>query len=241
MFKRLVCLIYFCSFFSVNFISYASTESVHDIADYENDDINILDNSFQRIWFGNYLVQDRKDKKVQITAEYLCVDYLTNELTRGGKLGYFLSSDYFFYLQLESSIGFKNNFINIEEEKISTRGLGIRKFALNTLYIDSGINLRTVSYSEESMSKYQDLRGRSEFESEVTVGKLAIGNQWYWKNMSFGVEWLGLSVPLFSRIKSETIEGNQNQYEVDWNQRQRRRLTKYASVRVLNISLGLAF
>ena len=93
-----------------------------------------------------------------------------------------------------------SEFSSTENIKNYSLGVHFKKYEKNSFYWRMGGDYRTTSFNISNGSSRA-------FESESVNFTAAIGNQWYWRSFTLGVDWLGASVPLISKIKSESASG----------------------------------
>lgn len=71
-------------------------------------------------------------------------------------------------------------------------GVYVRQFVSNSFYYSVGIDQRHVEYNETDHI-YNTTYG---FSGETTSLGILIGNQWQWRSLILGCDWIGFSVPL---------------------------------------------
>ncbi len=82
----------------------------------------------------------------------------------------------------------------------------LRKFVGDAMYVAAGPEVRTYAVAERN--GVDDVVG-----TVVTIGAdLGLGHQWQWERFTFGVEWIGMTSPLFPVVKS--VEGEMDDW--DW-------------------------
>ncbi len=80
-------------------------------------------------------------------------------------------------------------------------GLHFKKFEKNTFFWRMGADYRYASYS------YAGATSAKSFESDSFNFSTAIGTEWFWRSFTLGVDWIGASVPLYSKVKNEVVSG----------------------------------
>ncbi len=55
-------------------------------------------------------------------------------------------------------------------------------------------------------------QNQESFTEESLGAGLVIGKQWQWNNFTLGCDWIGLSLPFASTVKSETVAGSESFY-----------------------------
>lgn len=94
----------------------------------------------------------------------------------------------------------ESEFSSTENIKNYSLGVHFKKYEKNSFYWRMGGDYRTTSFNITNGSTRA-------FESESVNFTAAIGSQWYWRSFTLGIDWLGASVPLYSKIKSDSATG----------------------------------
>ncbi len=92
-----------------------------------------------------------------------------------------------------------------ESIKTNSVGLSYKHFTANTFYFRAGADYRTVDYSYLSSSNSSN---QYKFKGESVTASFSIGNQWQWENFTLGCDWVGYSLPVYSRIYTESSTGS---------------------------------
>ncbi len=106
----------------------------------------------------------------------------------------------------------ENEFSSTESIKNSSIGLHFKKFEKNSFYWRMGTDYRATSYSYTAGSS-------KAFDSESVNFTAALGSEWFWRSLTLGVDWIGASVPLYSKIKNETVTGIYTTTDLDDNKK----------------------
>lgn len=85
--------------------------------------------------------------------------------------------------------------------------MSYKKFTGNTFYFNNTLNYRIVKYKEaENFGNPSDYD--YSFEGNALSLDFSIGNQWQWQNFTMGCDWIGVSIPVSSSTKNETLSGD---------------------------------
>ena len=125
----------------------------------------------------------------------------------------------------------ESEFSSTENIRNYSLGVHFKKYEKNTFYWRMGGDYRTASINITNGSTRA-------FDSESVNFTAAIGSQWYWRSFTLGVDWLGASVPLYSRIKSESATGNNTTADNDADKKKYTTETTYIFTRFY---VGIAF
>lgn len=143
-------------------------------------------------------------------------------------------------LQLEAGNGgVKGNswfFNDSYELSGSTFGIHYKKFFGNSFYAKLGMDSRSVTYKY----KYALTVNQEAFQGDSIAAGLVIGNQWQWENFNLGCDWIGYSVPFYSKISSETVAGSDPLYRDELNSAEQKYL-KDGFVQGLRFYMGYSF
>lgn len=152
----------------------------------------------------------RQEKTFSLTLSP--VGIINNLPTAGISAAWFVGSDH--VLSLDYTRGFNpsgNVYSEIFSEiqaKIESWSLNYKYFMSNSLYVKSGINARKIEYAKFSVNVFGNWAGDTyAFSGESTSVDIGIGNQWQFSNFTIGVDWLNISTPAFSRLKSQALLG----------------------------------
>lgn len=126
-------------------------------------------------------------------------------VTNGASAGLFLDRNSLILIEVKSgnTIGFFDVFDRLSV-KSTTVAASYKKFVNTSFYLNGGIDYRSVTYSREQYILFSTARDKSEFKGQALAAHFAIGNQWQWDSFTFGCDWAGFSLPLASRIDSES-------------------------------------
>ncbi|MFM6928406.1 MAG: hypothetical protein ACKOX6_08070 [Bdellovibrio sp.] len=83
-------------------------------------------------------------------------------------------------------------------------GIYLRQFVSNSFYYLVGVDQRHVEYSETDHF-FNTSYG---FTGDTTALGILIGNQWQWRSLIIGCDWIGFSVPLVYSYSSTGDESN---------------------------------
>lgn len=83
-------------------------------------------------------------------------------------------------------------------------GIYVRQFVSNSFYYSVGIDQRHVEYQETD----HFFNTTYDFTGETTSLGVLIGNQWQWRSLILGCDWIGFSVPLTYSYSSRGDEAS---------------------------------
>ncbi|MEQ1877717.1 MAG: autotransporter domain-containing protein [Bdellovibrionia bacterium] len=120
-------------------------------------------------------------------------------------------------------------------------GLHYKKFAWHSLYVKGGLTYRRLNHSKRYDNHF--FTGKSviqKFEGDVFAADVGVGNQWQWGHFTMGVDWVGFSLPVSSRVTSERVEGEMQVDRVALQPDEDAYL-KRGSLTALNLYLGASW
>lgn len=83
-------------------------------------------------------------------------------------------------------------------------GVYVRHFVSNSFYYSVGIDQRHVEYSESD----HFINTTYDFAADTTSLGILIGNQWQWRSLILGCDWIGFSLPLAYSYSSKGDEAS---------------------------------
>lgn len=134
--------------------------------------------------------------------------------SRSGSIGLTLGV----FLDRNSEIDFEvisgrpaySNWFSWSEYDIKTNSAGIhyKYFVGNSFYFRLGADYRTVDYRYTSRDIFSgSTLSENKFKGDSVTATILIGNQWQWENFTLGCDWIGVVLPITSRVQSESVEG----------------------------------
>jgi hypothetical protein len=187
----------------------------------------------------------RIDKTFQITAILLGVGpSLSSSLGLQGS--YFLNRNSLVTLEVTSGTLTSNANISVAGSQsgssmdLKTKSIGahFKHFTGNSFYYRLGADLRTADYSYTYNGTNSDFY---KFKGSSIALNLQIGNQWQWDNFTLGCDWIGLSVPLTSRISDESLSATAPSYYSSWRTSDEELFVKNTHLNLLRFYLGASF
>lgn len=169
-------------------------------------------------------------------------------LSQGVSVGAFAGGDWLFSVEAMSGRRALGNWFwsgNGEETNAKSLGLSLKKFTGNSLYMRMGATYRKVSYRQywEDIIVFNDGShpGESAFEGEAMNASFGFGNQWQIAGFSIGVDWVGVEIPVTSRVNSESVSGDTtNARTTDYATAKKHNLSE-TTFSIARFSLGASF
>lgn len=184
------------------------------------DSVTVIEKPVEMV-YKNSSEHNRMNKKW--TAQWQLFGVGPNGTAEGAIIaGYHLDRNSVVQIEVGSG-GTSGNSIFIDDQyefSGSTVGLHYKKFFGNSFYAKMGVDYRSVTYKY----KYAFGGGEESFSGDSLAAGLVIGNQWQWQNFTLGCDWIGLSVPFASTVKSETVAGNDSYYRDELDKAQQKYL-----------------
>lgn len=123
------------------------------------------------------------------------------------------------FLNRNSSIDFEyvsgrplyTNWFSWSDYDVQTSSYGIhyKQFTGNSFYFRVGADYRTVKYRYTLRDIFTtEVTSINRFEGDSVTATFLIGNQWQWENFTLGCDWIGIALPVTSRISSESVSGS---------------------------------
>lgn len=137
--------------------------------------------------------------------------------------GLFLDRNSLFVLTIKSgkNLNFFADWPGRFDLKYSSISVNYKKFVNTSFYINSAGEFRKIDYSRERYSELISDYETSTFTGSAVALNFAIGNQWQWDSFTLGCDWAGISIPIASRIDTESKNSsdtnNLNYFEDDKN------------------------
>ena len=195
----------------------------------DDDAVVVVDDKSTREIYKGSSEYNRMNKNYVVTAQLYGYGPVSGRGV-GLTLGRFLDRNSLVLLE-----GLRNTteseFSSTESIKNYSLGVHFKKYEKNSFYWRMGGDYRTTSYNINNGSTRA-------FESESLNFTAAIGSQWYWRSFTLGVDWVGASVPLYSKIKSESATGVYTLANLDDDKKKYTTETTYIFTRFY---LGIAF
>ncbi len=143
----------------------------------------------------------RKDKTWMATAQIVGAGPMPGTLTQGLSFGYFADPD--FVISIEA-VGGRSpviflDFSSYRSVKYNSVGVHLKKFVNRTFYFKAGLDANR--FTEDYV--YYNNVDKYGIDSESLSAGIVIGNQWQISNFTIGCDWVGVSLPIASNIKSE--------------------------------------
>ncbi|MBL7545057.1 MAG: hypothetical protein JNL11_14665 [Bdellovibrionaceae bacterium] len=123
-------------------------------------------------------------------------------------------------------------------------GAHYKQFLGNSFYFRGGAHYQTVEYKYDlSNSLYESRREISTFKGESIVGSVAIGNQWQYKYLTIGCDWIGFAQPISYKIYSAQAPSKGSFVDLDQEtfEEQKKNYVTGSSVIALRLYLGASF
>lgn len=138
--------------------------------------------------------QNRENQNIQLLFG---PGYEHSFMGAGFKLGYYFNSDSIVEISWfdGSEIEEERKSIYDDIETVYIYSIGIKVFTGNSLYLKPGLFYGT--YRSDYQFNFFDLEKNS-YQRKDIGGSIAIGNQWQWKRLTFGIEWLGINSSLYN-------------------------------------------
>lgn len=123
---------------------------------------------------------------------------------------------------------------------VKTRSVGIhfKHYTGNSFYYRAGVDFRNAEYSYVYTSTTTDYY---KFKGTSVAANFQIGNQWQWSNFTLGCDWIGISVPLSSKITDEEVSVTAPITYRDWQKSDEDTFVKNTNVNLLRFYLGASF
>ncbi|MDG0817129.1 hypothetical protein [Bdellovibrio svalbardensis] len=200
------------------------------------DSVTVVEKPVEMV-YKNSSEHNRMDKKW--TAQWQLFGAGPNGTSESAIIGgYHLDRNSVVQLEVGSG-GISGNSIFIDDKyelSGSTVGLHYKKFFGNSFYAKIGLDYRSVTYKY----KYPFTGNQEGFTGESLGAGLVIGNQWQWENFTLGCDWIGLSLPFASTVKSETLTSSDSFYRDELNSAQQRYL-RNGFAQALRFYVGYTF
>ncbi len=152
----------------------------------------------------------------------------------GASFGWYLDPDSI--VQLEATSG-KSSFLWIFWPRVraSTLGLSYKKFVGETFYLAGGAMYKSVEYDD-----WQIFSDDGSFKGYAILANFGLGNQWQWRGFTLGCDWIGLAVPLTSKVTESNVDGL-SEYDLDDLERHQQRQLKDVQGYAVRLYLGASF
>lgn len=139
----------------------------------------------------------------------------------GLALGKFLDTNTVLSLEWVASSG--GEVINFASAKQWAVGVHLKRFMGNSFYVKGGLDYFQVDFKYERNPGPTDAySSRGRFDAEVLSAGLVIGNQWQWEMFTLGVDWVGLSLPVWSQVRNaQESKGSLAAYAVNFEDEKR--------------------
>lgn len=210
------------------------------------------DGSEQAAPRGRYVVdesmQNRQGKQWQFDVNLMGVGpSLTGT---GGLIGaYFLSPDQLILVELTSgSLGAGTN---VDDDKvgsdydITSKSIGVhyKQFTGNSFYFRAGGDFRSMNYKYSFTSANPADSSNMEFSGTSFALNFQIGNQWQWDNFTLGCDWVGVSIPVTSKVTEDRFVSNGIYSSIDRKQYNddSKALVESSHLNLLRFYLGASF
>lgn len=174
----------------------------------------------------------RQDKTLEINALLHGVG-LAKTQEMGLVLGLYVTADSL--LELEWGQGredWNDEFIG-GRKRTKFASVYFKKFWGNSFYVRGG--LKYVSLDLESGWGYDS---DYSFTADRLSTVVAIGNQWQWKNFSWGIDWVTLNAPLFTHFRNEQRTESGAQWSLEYD---KERFATEGLISFPNIYVGFSF
>lgn len=178
----------------------------------------------------------RKDKTWMATAQVVGAGPMPGTLTQGLSFGYFVDPD--FIISIEAVSGRSPliffDLSSYRSVKYNSFGVHFKKFVNRTFYFKSGLDANRFT---EDYVYYNDV-DKYGFDSESLSAGIVIGNQWQIGDFTIGCDWVGVSLPIASNIKSDYAS---NSYEKGRLEDEKSRYLKNSGIQLVRFYLGASW
>jgi len=162
---------------------------------------------------GTTSSQNRMDKDFQATAMLVGMGP-SSVNSYGVQFGKFINSNSLFLGEVTNgsdSWGTVILFGSRREINSTTVGLHYKYFTGNTFYVRFGADYRTIKYRQTYYwTSSNEMRN---FDGESTALNFQLGNQWQWSGFTLGCDWVGVALPIMSRVKNIQIVSSTPEYD----------------------------
>ena len=178
----------------------------------------------------------RKDKTWIATGQVFGLGPIPGTVTQGGSFGYFIAPDLIISAEVVSGnsplILFENT--SYRSLKYNSVGIHAKNFVGRSFYVKGGIDVNrfTEDYVGFTTTNFHG------FDSDSTSASIVIGNQWQFSHFTLGCDWVGMTLPLTSNIKSEYASDN---FEKASLEDDKTRYLKSSGLQLLRFYLGASW
>lgn len=174
---------------------------------------------------------NRQDKSFEING--LVAGVGIDKTQEGGfVLGYYLNPQSI--IEFDFGVGEDGDDLDITKKRTHYAGIMFKRFFGNSFYARGGFKYHYMN----ALTDYAYGNGY-EYKGERFSGVFAVGNQWQWKNFTFGIDWISVSGPISARTFDERINGeNYYQNTLDYV---KDRFTNDSFITSPNIYIGASF
>lgn len=133
--------------------------------------------------------------------------------------------------------------------EISNIVISYQKFLGNSFFIRGGLGFKSVNYLKRNYNTNSDSLFSStpyewKFKGSSVDAMFTLGNEWQWTHFTLGVDWIGVSVPMTSKVESESFYDeslNKEYYYSKYFKDDQEYLLKKTWGYALNLRLGASF
>jgi hypothetical protein len=158
---------------------------------------------------------NRKNKSHLLTAQPVGFGPSRGYDTFAATYGQYIDSDSLITFDFTKG---RANITWFSDENITTSSIGIsyKHFTSNSFYFKAGADYRTVDYLVRDYFTVFSSTTNTEqkFKGESLVASLSIGNQWQFESFTLGCDWVGYSVPLYSKVHDVVVLGTPTTSEI---------------------------
>lgn len=185
---------------------------------------------------------NRRDKSFQITTQLAGIGP-SLQPALGLQLGKFLRPDQLLFLEVTAGATTSGSayFNSGSQVKSGSFGVHYKRYASNSFYWRSGVDLRKFEYKYF----YDSINGPAydvtrEFDGTSLAFNFQIGNQWQWQNFTLGCDWVGISVPVQSDIKNDYVS-SPYAYDSEDQKEDIKRAIKEPNINLVRFYIGASF
>ncbi len=188
---------------------------------------------------------NRKGKNFMITAE-LVGQGPSGTYGQGLNLGYFFTPDSLLVLELNgghssTGDGFLFSFDGQTNKTGYSVGIISKNFVGNSFYLKGGLAYRTLDYEYIDKDWLAGGKSTRSFKGDSTSISLGLGNQWQAAGFTIGVDWVGLELPINSRVYDVNYSANASANDRNRNREDIVTYVTGVGVTLLRLSMGASF